>query len=197
MKAIDVLMEEHRVIERVLDSLEVGAERLARGETVRPGFFLDVADFAANFADGCHHRKEEGVLFPAMRQHGAPASGGPIEMMLDEHDAGRAYVRQLREAARQLASGERRAAGQIVAAAHGYASLLREHIAKEDEVLFPMAADLIPDPAQDEVMSSFTRVEHDDTGPHAHARLLELAQRLQREAAEPHDAERSLTRMST
>lgn len=182
MKAIDVLMEEHRVIERVLDSLEAGAERLARGETVRPGFFVDVADFAAGFADGCHHRKEEGVLFPAMTEHGAPEKGGAIEVMLHEHEAGRAYVRQLREGARQLESAEAGAVERIVAAARGFAALLRDHIDKEDEVLFPMAAELIPDAAQDEMLTKFAGIEHDETGPQAHSRMLELAQRLAQEA---------------
>lgn len=181
MRAIDVLTQEHRVIERVLDSLEAGAERLARGETVRPGFFLDVADFAANFADGCHHRKEEGVLFPAMTQHGAPARGGAIEMMLQEHDVGRTYVRQLREAARQLDSGNRTAVGPLVAAAKSYAALLRDHIAKEDEIVFPAAAEIIPESAHDDVMAKFRHVEHTDAGPHAHADLLDLAQRLEEE----------------
>jgi hemerythrin-like domain-containing protein len=183
MKAIDVLMEEHRVIERVLDSLEAGAKRLARGEPIRPGFFLDVADFATRFADGCHHQKEEGVLFPAMTEHGAPARGGAIEMMLHEHDAGRGYVRQLRDAARQLEAGQTAAVRSLLAAATGYAALLRDHIAKEDEVLFPTAAEMIPESEYAEVMEKFEHVEHDDAGPHAHADLLELAHRLQEEVS--------------
>ncbi|HEX6051942.1 MAG TPA: hemerythrin domain-containing protein [Gemmatimonadaceae bacterium] len=182
MKAIDQLMDEHRVIECVLEALEVSAARLARGETVRPGFFLECADFAAGFADGCHHRKEEGVLFPVMMQHGEPAKGGILEAMLDEHEEGRAYVRQLRNAARQLEAGEPDAARGIVAAARGYAALLREHIAKEDEVLFPMAAEMIPEPEHDTILARFGRVEHDDAGAQDHARLLDLAGRLQREA---------------
>lgn len=182
MKAIDVLMDEHRVIERVLDSLESEAGRLSRGENVRPGFFLDAADFAAGFADGCHHRKEEGVLFPTMTQHGVPANGGAIEMMLDEHEAGRAYVRRLRAAAKQLEAGDQGATTAVIAAARGYAALLRDHIAKEDELLFPMAAEMIPEGAQDEVLTRFEHVEHDETGPQGHERLLELAEQLQREA---------------
>jgi len=183
MRAIDVLMEEHRVIERVLDSLEAGAARLARGEPVRPGFFLDVADFATHFADGCHHQKEEGVLFPVMTEHGVPARGGAIEMMLHEHDEGRAYVRQLREAARRLDAGDGAAVTPLVAAAKGYAALLRDHIAKEDEVVFPMAGEMIPDSAHDAVMAQFDRVEHTGAGTHAHADLLALARRLQTEAS--------------
>jgi len=178
MKAIDVLMDEHRLIEQVLDSLEAGAQRLARGEAMRPGFFLDIADFAAGFADGRHHQKEEGILFPSMTQFGAPARGGAIEVMLQEHEAGRAFVRQLRAAAKGLESAERGAAARVIAAARGYAALLRDHIAKEDEVLFPMAAQMIPEAEQDQVMAQFDRIEHDDTNGHA---LRALAQRVHNE----------------
>jgi len=178
MNAIDVLMDEHRLIERILDSLEVGALRLARGEAVRPGFFLDIADFAAGFADGKHHQKEEGILFPSLTQHGVPARGGAIEVMLEEHEAGRVLVRELRAAAKGLASAESGAAVRVIAAARGYAALLRDHIAKEDEVLFPMAAQMIPEAEQDQMMAQFARIEHDDTNGHA---LRELAQRVQDE----------------
>lgn len=184
MKAIDILMQEHRVIERVLDSLELAAERLGRGEPVRPGFFVDAADFASRFADGCHHQKEEGVLFPAMAEHGVPsAGGGPIAAMLDDHDAGRGYVRQLRDAARLLEAGNASAARPVISAAKGYVALLREHIAKEDEVFFPMAAEMIPASDHAELTARFDHIEHAHTGPDAHVELLALARRLELEAA--------------
>ena len=181
MKATDILMAEHRIIERVLDSLDTAVERLARGHRVRPGFFLDVADFSTHFADGCHHRKEEGVLFPAMEQHGVPAEDGPIQIMLDEHEEGRAYIRRLRDAARRFESGNEAAVHDLVPAARGYAALLREHIAKEDDMLFPMAAEVIPETSFEEIARGFDRVEHDDAGPHAHTQLLALARRLEEE----------------
>lgn len=183
MQAVDVLMQEHRVIEQVLDALDSAAARLANGEVVPPAFFLDAAAFASGFADGCHHRKEEGVLFPAMKQHGAPPSGGAIEVMLDEHEQGRSYVRQLRDAARQLDAGDTSAARRVIAAARGYTALLRDHIAKEDEMLFPLADELIPASAQADVVAAFERVEEAERDAPSHEELLELAARLTREAA--------------
>ena len=78
-------MAEHRVIERVIQALENAAQCLEGGRDVRPGFFVDAADFIAGFADGCHHRKEEGVLFKAMIENGVPVHGGPVAVMLYEH----------------------------------------------------------------------------------------------------------------
>ncbi len=177
----DVLMAEHRVIEQVLDALEAAAAVLARGGNVRPGFFVDVSDFVSGFADGCHHGKEEGVLFEAMIAHGAPPHGGAIAMMLDEHEQGRAYNRALRDAARGLDGGDPQARRHIVSNAKGYVALLRDHIVKEDEMLFPMADELIPRPAADAMLAAFDQVARAER-PDADAHFTALAARIVHEA---------------
>ena len=68
-----------------------------------------------------------------------PAEGGPIAVMLAEHDQGRAYTRGMVDAAQRLKQGDGDAAQQLVDNALGYAGLLRQHIQKEDQILFPMA----------------------------------------------------------
>ena len=182
MRPIDLLMQEHRVIEGALDALETAVNRLERGEAVRPGLFIDVAEFIRDFADGCHHRKEEGVLFRAMVEGGAPAEGAAIEMMLEEHEEGRRYTRAMRDGAVRLDRGEAAGRNEIIANAKRYVALLRDHIAKEDEMLFPMAAELIPPSREEELLERFERLEADDVGPGAHARLVALAVKLAREA---------------
>jgi len=183
MRAITVLMDEHRVIERVLDALEAAAGGLERGQAVRPGFFLDAAEFIAGFADGCHHHKEEDVLFGAIVASGMPADQGPIPVMLMEHERGRAFTRNIRDAARRLAAGDAGAARQVVANAKGYVALLRDHIAKEDEVLFPMADGLLSEERHEQVLQDFARIEREDAKAGAHERFLALAETLEREVA--------------
>jgi hemerythrin-like domain-containing protein len=181
MKATDILMEEHRVIERVIGVLETGAERLEQGQPVRPELFVEAADFIKGFADGCHHMKEEGVLFKAMVANGMPVQGGPIGVMLYEHEQGRLYTRGMREAALKLAAGDTAARGDVVGNARGYAALLRQHIMKEDNILFPMANRVIPLEQQDQVFDDFERVEHEETGEGVHEKYLALADKLSRE----------------
>lgn len=82
MEATRILMEEHRVIEGVISNMEAGAKRLETGQAVRAEFFIQAAEFIKGFADGCHHRKEEGVLFPAMEAAGVARESGPIGVML-------------------------------------------------------------------------------------------------------------------
>jgi hemerythrin-like domain-containing protein len=182
MKATDILMEEHTVIERVLTVLDTAALQLEQGRTVRPGFFIDAADFIKGFADGCHHKKEEGVLFTALIANGMPSQGGPIGVMLAEHAQGRIYTRAMREAAQKLADGDPSARGDIVRNARGYVELLHQHIAKENGILFPMANQVIPASEQDKVAQDFEHVEHEETGAGVHEKYLALAQELEAEA---------------
>jgi len=181
MKATDILMDEHRVIERVLTTLETAAGRLEQGQAVRPGFFLEAADFIKGFADGCHHQKEEGVLFKAMEAAGMPSSGGPLAVMLSEHELGRAYTRAMRDAAQKLEAGDQNVRGSLVHNARAYVELLRQHIAKEDGVLYPLASRVIPSDVQNHLVDDFEHVEHEETGAGVHEKYLALADRLAKE----------------
>jgi len=182
MEATRILMEEHRVIERVLSSLDTAAQRLDAGHPISAGFFIEVTDFFRGFADGCHHKKEEGVLFPAMESSGVARQGGPLAVMLAEHEEGRRLTRALRAAAEEMATGGAEWKTAVVQNALGYVALLRQHIAKENGVLFPMADRLITPEAQGRLLEAFDRVEHEETGGGVHEKYLEMAERLERQA---------------
>jgi hemerythrin-like domain-containing protein len=181
MKATEILMSEHRVIERVITALETAVDQMAKGKTIRPDFFITSADFIKGFADGCHHKKEEGVLFTTMAANGASMERGPIAVMLFEHEQGRIFTRGMREAALRLQAGEPEAKDEIVRNTLGYAALLRQHIAKEDQILFPMADRLIPSSQYDQVTDAFEHVEHEETGEGVHEKYLALADWLEGE----------------
>lgn len=183
MEPTQILKEEHRVIERVLVSLEAAANRLAAGQPVRPGVFIMAADFIKGFADGSHHKKEEGVLFPAMQAAGIPSEGGPIGVMLAEHEQARHLTAAMRAAAEKLEAGDARASEQVIQNALQYVALLRGHISKEDNILFPMADQAIQGAAQAEVSQAFDHVEHDETSQGVQEHFLALADSIEREVA--------------
>ncbi|HET7011566.1 MAG TPA: hemerythrin domain-containing protein [Anaerolineales bacterium] len=183
MKATHILMEEHRTIERVLTALETGARRLQAGQFVRPEFFLEACEFVQGFADGWHHKKEEGVLFPALASAGIPESG-PLRVMLAEHEEGRRLIAALRAGAQRMHGGDASRQEAVVQNALGYVALLRGHIAKEDQVLFAMADQTLTATEADEVARGFERVEHEELGEATRARFLALADSLQTQAEE-------------
>ena len=179
MEATTVLMNEHRVIERVLTSLEKAVTSLGTSGEVKPAFFLEAADFIKGFADGCHHAKEEKVLFEAMVKAGVPREGGPVGVMLAEHEQGRIFVSAMRAGAEKWQSGDESGKAEVAQAAAGYVELLRAHIYKEDNILFPLADRSIPEEAQAQVSEDFERVEHEETGEGVHEKYLALAEKLE------------------
>ena len=193
MKATDVLTEEHHVIERVLNSLERATNRLENGQAVRPEFFLSAVDFIRGFADGCHHRKEEGVLFKKMEAQGMPAQGSPIGVMLSEHELGRQYTGELLSAAQGMQSGDPKANQQAILSGRSYVALLRQHIFKEDKILFPMADHVIPSDQHASVWEGFEHVEHAETGEGVHEKYLALANALEAEMNNTSEVSNAIT----
>jgi hemerythrin-like domain-containing protein len=175
--AIEILMGEHRVIERVIDALVAFTDEVQRGSGDRAELARFVR-FIRGFADGWHHGKEEDILFRAMGRAGFPAQGGPVAVMLAEHDMGRAHVRSLDRLAGQAGAwtGEERA--RVAEEALGYASLLRAHIRKEDEILYPMAEARLPPELLDEVDRDCQAFERRQPAAAEHQELRRLADEL-------------------
>ena len=175
-KPTEVLSDEHRVIERVLAAVE---KLLIAPPAQSLSHWKKALDFISNFADQCHHLKEEKLLFPAIEAHGIPREGGPIGMMLMEHEEGRDYVRGMRAAVESLESGGAGAAESLARNARAYLRLLREHIQKEDEILFRMADECIPAGEQAALLKSFEEHETRELGAGFHEKYLAITQELE------------------
>ena len=178
MTPTEILIDEHQLILRTLDSLEEGADRLDSGDNITAEFFLDAAEFVAGFADKCHHGKEEDILFVALTARDMPQDSGPVAVMLHEHDQGRRYTAGFRSAAEQMKEGDESAIADVVRNVFDYVNLLRAHIFKEDNVLFPMAEQIILADTMQQVSEDFQRVISEDAKNGIPAKYLALAAKL-------------------
>ncbi len=176
--AVEFLKQEHRVIETVLDALEF--ELAQRGVT--PAFMWPALEFLGAFADGCHHHKEEKHLFPRLEECGVPHENGPIGRMLSEHDTGRALMKRMRTSLVAIEAGECSAEGDFSSAATQYIEHLRQHIAKEDNVLFVMAERVLSGTERAQMAGRFYDFERCGDRPGTHDRFVALAKSLYRRA---------------
>jgi len=179
-KATEVLSDEHRVIERVLTVVEKLTQTPVECAIEN---WKKALDFFRYFADQCHHFKEEQVLFPAMEEHGVPREGGPIGMMLMEHEEGRGHVRSMLAALTLAEARNEAAKDALLENARAYLRLLREHIQKEDEILFRIADDVIPPDEQKQLLRSFEEHEAKEIGTGVHEKYLKLVEELERHCA--------------
>ena len=173
--ATEALKGDHRVIEQVLDALEKLAQAPALS-ALDP--WEKAIDFIRNFADKCHHLKEEKLLFPAMEQHGIPLEGGPLGVMLAEHEEGRGYVKAMAAALTIAAKDPAAAKKSLQETARAYVRFLREHIQKEDDILFNMADGVLSAEEQKELLCDFEEHELKEIGAGVHEKYLAIAQEL-------------------
>jgi len=191
MGPTEILSQEHRVIEQVLDSLEkiASAARAAgRLDGERAGQALEVL---RTFADRIHHGKEEDRLFPRMEARGLPRHVGPIAVMLEDHRYGRSLIRQMGDALADVQAGKGAATALFANAAGAYVAMLRDHIAKEDGVLFPLAESVLDETGRRELQAEFERFHREDLEPGTLERMLAQAEALARHFGVPLAAERS------
>lgn len=176
--ATQILRQEHDAILRMLEATEEVAHQLETGRSVPSGTLAGLLEFFQLFADRCHHGKEEELLFPLLEQRGMPRTGGPVGVMLYEHDLGRSLVREMAEAAKAYAGGDSSAGTRWAVAAQRYIPLLRGHIDKENNILFVMAENLLSPADQTRLATEFERVEEEKMGAGTHERLHALMDRL-------------------
>jgi hemerythrin-like domain-containing protein len=163
-KAIQDLRNEHDALLHVLDIIDhLLANPAERDQEIH--FAGELLNFLTVFADKCHHGKEEQMLFPHLEQAGVPNQGGPIGVMLMEHVQGRDLIGQMKAAvqADDLAT--------FKAALAAYSQLLRAHIAKENEILFPLADRVLDDELQNELFEHFEAHEETVVGQGVHEQL--------------------------
>ena len=183
MRPTETLMHEHEIILMVLDAAEREVRRVQETGEVRVERLEQMVDFFRTFADRCHHAKEENLLFVRMEERGMPREAGPIAVMLYEHDLGRGHVRAVAEALPRAAAGDPEAKRALVENMTGYIQLLRDHIFKEDNILYPMANQLLAPEDQQELEEAFERVEREEIGEGVHEKYHQLAHRLAEELA--------------
>lgn len=176
-----VMVAEHTLILRMIALVEQNTALLEQGSLRDWQFFLDAVDFIRNYADRFHHAKEEDVLFKALVKNGMPAKQSPIEAMQIEHEQGRAHVRALEMAARQALAGNAGQAVLIVAHAKGYAQLLRSHIDKEDQILYPLAERILPQEVRAEMLAAYRQAAA--ATPGLEAKYQEMVARYERQLA--------------
>jgi hemerythrin-like domain-containing protein len=154
--AIKNLENDHVYILRLIEIMEIIAK------TPKPSIddLETITGIIKNYADGVHHQKEENLLFPSLGEKGFSPQQGPVAVMLQEHTLGRNFVKGLTDAIVLYKTGNENAIQEIRANVSGYISLLRNHIGKENNILFPMANRVLSEQDNQILLTEFVKVEN-------------------------------------
>jgi hemerythrin-like domain-containing protein len=173
-KAIADLQNEHEAILSAIQILERMIAGMEKAPSVDTKDMRDFIGFLKEFADKCHHGKEEGLLFPALVGAGVQEKGGPIGVMLADHTQGRKLIRDMEEAISPVVDRVK-----LAQAAGAYATLLRNHIQKENMFLFPMAEKMLTETQLEKLYEGFEEHEEKVIGQGRHEELHAMLKSLQ------------------
>jgi len=172
------LREEHQVILKVLECFEIVLRQARHTGIVLRDAFEPFVEFFRDFADRCHHCKEEDRLFPCLERCGMPREHGPIAMMLHEHQLGRTHVRTIAAALPAASDGDSSAVQRVLEEGASFLDLLRHHIMKEDHILFPMADEMIAGPERIQLEGAYAQADGQEVNRAALSRCRTLADEL-------------------
>jgi len=178
MTATEVLKHEHKIVLLILGVAKREAQYIQDTGHMDSEKLDKILDFFKVFVDQCHHGKEEEYLFPKMQEKGLPAQGGPIAVMLQEHERGRQRVKAIGETLIQAKAGDIQAKAALAVNLCAYIEHLQAHIDKENDVLFPMADQLFTPDDQLALVEAFEKHEAEEIGEGVHEKFHQLAHEL-------------------
>tara|TARA_Y100000310_G_scaffold272746_1_gene287906 strand:+ start:68 stop:604 length:537 start_codon:yes stop_codon:yes gene_type:complete len=154
-----ILSEEHQNILKIIEILENECNAIEKGKELNKDFFENIIDFIRNYADKFHHAKEEDILFKEfnkiLKENPGSPHCNPTEQMLVEHDQGREFVKGI-----EIRLNEKDKIN-VIRNARAYTELLKEHIFKEDEILYPMTDQVLDNKSKKEMLNKFKKIEEE------------------------------------
>ncbi|RKZ49435.1 MAG: hypothetical protein DRQ48_01440 [Gammaproteobacteria bacterium] len=155
MQVTHELMNEHQLILKYLDLMERYVEFSQTNDN--KDLFLqkaqDFISFVQIFTDTYHHAKEEDVLFKYLQAPGVLSHCNPLPVMLSDHEQGRVYTQNMKDA---LANNDLKT---LCDNACAYSQTLKQHIFKEDNILYPMAESGISDDDKIALENEYRQIE--------------------------------------
>ncbi|MFQ6607643.1 MAG: hemerythrin domain-containing protein [Fidelibacterota bacterium] len=146
--ALKILAEEHIIILSYLNRLEELANSLDPYHPLSEQYDIlkEMKELAQTMHDvESHHKREEEILFPEIEKRGIL---GPPNVMRSEHETLQLYKEGLISSANAaIEENWNEMLGKMGFYARGIARILRTHIKKENEVLYPAALKVIDDPS--------------------------------------------------
>lgn len=160
MYGVDVMVEEHKNISRMLKVVRNACYGIMQGKDISYEDFYQMIDFIRSYADKHHHGKEEKFLFREMQTRlGRMGENLITHGMLVEHDFGRLYMSELEAALQRVKDGDDESKLDVISNAISYTHLLSRHIGKEDSVVYNFGIKNLPEEVLEEINTQTEQFE--------------------------------------
>ena len=154
-KCIEALEAEHKTMLRIADVLDAMATKVAEQSEYNTHDVEAIFHILRSFGDELHQAKEEGALFPVFTRLCDPSEFAAVRHMIFEHEQDRSLMSGMADAI------SRSNAPQFAEYAARLANILRNHIFKEDNILFEMIGARLSEEDDKAIIKEFELFDQD------------------------------------
>ncbi len=178
MNTTSLLVKEHYLIEQVLNCLERMAERCESQRELDGASAQDAIVFFRGFIERCHHGREEAQLTLAMHATGISPERCLGCSMLQKREEGRCHLDAMQAAIKPASAGDAAALNEFTEHARAYIESLLEYIARQEDCLFPMIPQTLPEVDEARLGTALHVASGDGQDERAYNTYIDLANRL-------------------
>jgi hemerythrin-like domain-containing protein len=164
MSVIDILVDEHKLVRRYLDTLEIAIALMGTGGELSREFLEKTLDFSATFLDSYHHYKEEYVIFLKLAEKKGGAIDSQIVSLRDQHERGRTFVKAISSSVDGYLDNSEVQRAKLFENLGYFYQLQKQHLNRENHVFFPMAREAFSEVEMDGFVEEFMK-EEERLGP--------------------------------
>ncbi len=161
MNQFSILMQEHRLIEKMLHLFNIEIKKIHEQHLVNTMFVDTATDFIRTYMDLTHHGKEENILFRDLAIKSLlPEQTKIMDELIAEHKCVREIGTRLVEAKQRYLHGQDMYR-DFISILKELTNLYPQHIEKEEEHFYYPALDYFTEAEQDKMMDAFREFDKD------------------------------------
>ncbi len=159
MSVIDILVDEHKLVRKYLDTLGIAIDLMAKDGKLSRVFLEKTLDFSKTFLDNYHHYKEEYIIFLKLAEKKGGSIDAQIISLRDQHERGRAFVKAINGSIDGYLEDSEVKRAKLFENLGYFYQLQRQHLNRENHVFFPMARESFSEAELDGFLEDFKKEE--------------------------------------
>jgi hemerythrin-like domain-containing protein len=184
MYPIDILLDEHKLVERVFAIIEKVRDKLKDEEEIPAPVFWKLVEFIRGYADVIHHSAEEDILFDTLRDHDTDLPeevDRNIAVLIEEHIEALDLANEMHKGIRAYQRGASEGRSKVLKAIDSYLDIMKPHFKMEEDDVFPALVKVLSKEEKDKMKADFDRFDQILGGKDVHKRYAQIVEELERE----------------
>jgi len=159
MTPTENLIKEHEEINELLDIMSKIALKIKSKDVFYPTDVEEIIDYLIIIIDKSHHGKEDEVFYPELISSGIPKETAPLSIINYEHTLAKRYLKDISSCVVNCKIGNDFSGELLADSLTNYVVVIKNHIQREEEIIFPIANEVLSSEKQNEITQRFEDIE--------------------------------------